>query len=71
MLTMFWLMQATALTVMLKLAKTSVIECVRDSNGRVYALTEESRKIAEAMPITLEEIKLFLNLLLKKEPIFY
>ncbi|MDD4325661.1 MAG: hypothetical protein PHC63_04465 [Candidatus Bathyarchaeota archaeon] len=48
-----------------ELGRKGLIECVRDGSGRLYALTAEGRIIAEAMPHMLEEIKLFLDKLLK------
>lgn len=41
------------------------IECVRNGRGRVYGLTDEGGKIADDMPCTVEEIKRFLDRLLK------
>ena len=47
------------------LERKRLIECVRDRSGRLYALTEEGRKIAEDMLRTLEEINRFLDRLLR------
>lgn len=47
------------------LERKGLIECIRDRSGRLYALTENGKRIAEDMPNTLEEIKLFLDRLLK------
>lgn len=47
------------------LERKGLIECVRDRSGRLYALTEDGRRIVEDMPNTLGEIKLFLDRLLK------
>ena len=40
-------------------------ECVRSRNGRVYGLTVEGTKIADGIPNTVEEIKRFIDGLLK------
>jgi DNA-binding PadR family transcriptional regulator len=42
------------------------IKCVRSGSGRVYGLTEEGKKIANNMGSTAEEIKRFIDKLLKK-----
>jgi DNA-binding PadR family transcriptional regulator len=41
------------------------IECVTDKWGRVYALTEEGQKAAIEIPASVEEIKRFIERLLK------
>jgi DNA-binding PadR family transcriptional regulator len=46
------------------LERRGLIECITDRSGRLYALTKEGEKIAEAMPNTSEEIKQFLDRLL-------
>ena len=41
------------------------IECIADRRGRVYALTAEGKKIVEQMPESVEEIKQFIDRLLR------
>ena len=41
------------------------IKCVRNGSGRVYGLTDEGTKIVDSMPNTVEEIKRFIDGLLK------
>ncbi len=47
------------------LERNGWIECVRSGSGRVYGLTEEGTKIADNIDSIVEEIKRFIDKLLK------
>lgn len=56
---------STVYSSLASLERKSWIKCVRNRGGRVYGLTEEGTKIADNMDNTVEEIKRFLDKLLK------
>jgi DNA-binding PadR family transcriptional regulator len=47
------------------LERKRLIECIKNKKGRVYALTAEGEKVANGMSMSVEEIKRFMDKLLK------
>lgn len=56
---------STVYSSLASLERKGWIECVSNSRGRVYALTKEGKKVTETMDVKAEEIKQFIDKLLK------
>ncbi len=57
---------STVYTSLASLERKGWIECITERRGRVYALTEEAQKAVSGMPDSVEEIKRFIEKILKK-----
>ncbi len=56
---------STVYSSLASLERKGWIKCVRNRSGRAYCLTEEGRKISDNMDHTVEEIKRFIDKLLR------